>query len=668
MTSVVPARKSWHRAVFWSIALAGGTTGTWLLSLALNDPLVAMSGRTTIDLAGPVSDAFEYAARGVRVFGHDLSHWTREAADIAGLPLDFLRGVLADGFTIYRLNAETTIIPPIPWPVMITMVVAVVWSVAGLRLALASALFLGFVGAMGLWQSTMQTLSAIIVSVTVSVLLGLMLGIAAYRSRRLNHALDVLFDILQTLPVFSYLVPLLVFFGFGPSTALVATILFAMPPMARVTALALHQISAEIREYADVAGCDRHQKMWWALLPAVRAKILLGVNQCVLFTLAMVIIASVIGAGGLGGDVLNALRGLRMGDAISAGLAITLLAILVDRCLHRWSTYTARRIKVSKVSLRFPSWGYVILGLVVTGSSILAVSGRPEMAAWPDSLTFDRSGFWRHIVLWINSHLGTELGMARDALTTYLLRPVRDLLTSIPWLAVTAIVSTLCAALGGWRFALAAVLVFSLIALGGYWERAMFSLYLVSIAFACATIIGIPVGLWAGLTPRAYAVVKIAVDTLQTLPTFVYLIPVVIIFGVGDVPALMAIVLFAIAPAIRYTAEGIHHVPSTILEASDIAGTTVWQKLLWVQIPSAAPQIILGLNQTLLMAFNMLVITALVGTRGLEQVTLESIVKLNPGQGLLAGLALSAMAIVFDRMLRRAGGTMRRQERLGRTH
>ena len=147
---------------------------------------------------------------------------------------------------------------------------------------------------------------------------------------------------------------------------------------------------------------------------------------------------------------------------------------------------------------------------------------------------------------------------------------------------------------------------------------------------------------------------------LQTLPTFVYLIPVVMLFGLGDFPALIAIVLYALPVMIRYTKDGIAHVPGSLIEAADMAGCSPRQRLAFVQIPQALPEILLGVSQTILMAFSMLVITSLVGTRGLEQEALVAVSKAKVGEGLIAGSAISLLSILLDRLVSHASTRLRR--------
>jgi glycine betaine/proline transport system permease protein len=178
-----------------------------------------------------------------------------------------------------------------------------------------------------------------------------------------------------------------------------------------------------------------------------------------------------------------------------------------------------------------------------------------------------------------------------------------------------------------------------------------------------AGLIGIPLGIASATRPRLWRVVQAAIDTLQTLPSFVYLIPVVMLFRVGDFTAMIAIVLYALTPAVRYTAHGIMQVPVRYLEAGITSGCTAWQLLWRVRIPLALPQILLGINQTIMLAISMLVITALVGTRDLGQEVYVALAKADIGRGLVAGLCVAFIAIVVDRLVGAATGRV--EARLG---
>jgi glycine betaine/proline transport system permease protein len=176
-------------------------------------------------------------------------------------------------------------------------------------------------------------------------------------------------------------------------------------------------------------------------------------------------------------------------------------------------------------------------------------------------------------------------------------------------------------------------------------------------------LIGLPIGILAAEKERLWVWVKVAIDTLQTLPSFVYLMPAVMLFRVGDFTAMIAVVAYAIAPAIRYTALGLQGVDARLIEAGRAMGCTEWQILTRIKLKLALPEILLGLNQTIMFALSMLVITALVGTRDLGQEVYIALTKADAGRGLVAGFAVAFIAIIADRLIQ--AGAQRARARLG---
>ena len=177
----------------------------------------------------------------------------------------------------------------------------------------------------------MVTLSSIAIAVPLGITAALLLGLLGYRYHWFERAITPVLDLMQTVPVFAYLVPVLVMFGFNPVSAMVATMIYATPPMVRVTMLALRQVPTEIIDLGTMVGCTRRQMTWKVLVPSAMPTLMVGVNQVIMLSLNMVIIASMIGAGGLGFDVLSSLRRLDIGGGIEAGVAIVVLAIAPDR-------------------------------------------------------------------------------------------------------------------------------------------------------------------------------------------------------------------------------------------------------------------------------------------------------------------------------------------------
>ena len=178
----------------------------------------------------------------------------------------------------------------------------------------------------------MLTLALIPISVPFCVVTGLLVGIWACRKPWAESlVISPALDLMQTIPTFAYLIPMLLLFGNSPVSAMIATAIFATPPMVRATMLGLSRVPPEIGDFGDMAGCTARQKLWRVLLPCAKPSLMVGVNQVIMLALNMVIISSMIGAGGLGYDVLLALRALKVGQAMEAGLAIVVLAIVLDR-------------------------------------------------------------------------------------------------------------------------------------------------------------------------------------------------------------------------------------------------------------------------------------------------------------------------------------------------
>lgn len=583
---------------------------------------------------------------------------TRAFGTMLDLPTLLLKGLLAKGFEI-RLGDSALRIPPLSWIGIAAIFVTIAMTLKDWRLtAITLGSFL-YVAVIGLWRSTMETFATVIVAVIIGIVVGLLLGIAAYRWRWVDRLTTPILDFMQTVPVFAYLVPALMLFGYGPAAALVITLIYAMPPMTRITTNALHQVDREILELGRMTGCSRRQLMWRVLLPSTRSRLMVGVNQVIMLTLNMVIIASMIGAGGLGYDVWQALKSLRIGQGAEAGIAITLLAIVLDRLSQRYAS--RRPLHTERRGSFLARHGILVAGLLVALVTTIGGIWLPWLEHYPENATLSTGRFWDDIVDWVNINLFTYIGAVRDFLFIYLLRPTKDFLLSLPWPGVLALLGALGWRLGGVRLATQVVTLALFIAVVGLWEQAMTAVYLVGVSVLIAAAIGLPIGAAAAANDRLHRLLQVVLDTLQTLPTFVYLIPVIMLFSVGDFSAMVAIVLYAIVPAIRYTDAAIRQVPSPVVEAGRSFGCSRRQLRRRIIVPLALPDIVLGLNQTLMLGISMLVITALVGTRDLGQETLIALSKVDPGRGVIAGVCVAFIAIIADRLLRAWAGKRRRE-------
>ena len=226
---------------------------------------------------------------------------------------------------------------------------------------------------------------------------------------------------MQTVPVFAYLLPILILFGFNPVAALIATVIYAMPPMVRITLLALRGVPPEIVEFGRMTGATPRQLTWKVMLPAARAPLMVGVNQVIMLSLNMVIIASMIGAGGLGYDVLAALRRLDIGAGLEAGVAIVLLAIVLDRLSQAFAT-------------RAPGGRRLLLAAAVAALALWALAlAVPAIARYPERLEVSTSAFWAALIEWLNVTFFDTLEAIKTWVLVNLLVPVRKVLTAIPW-------------------------------------------------------------------------------------------------------------------------------------------------------------------------------------------------------------------------------------------
>lgn len=596
-----------------------------------------------------------------------FKEFTRSISWLLEWPLKFASALLSEGFSFSSEPRAPVLVQRLPWLAVLLLMVAVSLRAGGWKLATLTGLCFAYLAVFGQWDSAMVTLSSIVIVVPFGVLVGLMLGIQGFRHPRLEKLMSPVLDIMQTVPVFAYLVPVLFLFGFGPVAAMIATMIYATPPMIRNTLLALRQVPEELVEYGLMAGCSRKQLLWKIQIPSARAGLMLGVNQVIMLSLNMVIIASMIGAGGLGFDVLSALRRLAIGSGLEAGVAITLLAIALDRLSQAYvqsdtrrtlsiQTPTAKEALVSKNR-------YLILTLV--GVGLLWITGQmvPAINRYPESLQLTTGQFWSDAVKWININYFDQLEAVKTFLLLNVMIPTKRFLLAVPWVVIIAILTLLGFKLGGWRLSLLAGGLAVFMVITGLWQKAMITVYLCGVSVLFAALIGVPMGMWAAWNKTVYRVVSVIIDTLQTLPSFVYLIPVVMLFRVGDFSAMLAIIVYSIAPAVRYTIHGITQVPADIVEAARAMGCTKLQILKRVQLPIALPEIMLGINQTIMMALSMLVITALVGTRDLGQEVYIALTKADTGRGIVAGLAVAFIAIIADRLI--GAWAKRKKQQLG---
>ncbi len=592
-----------------------------------------------------------------------FTDFTRFVSAVLDVPYTIAASLLSTGFLEGSGSSAIQIVPPLPWIAVIGLVMLLGHWLGGRSLALLAGGCFLFMAVFGQWTSAMITLASILVAAPLGVAFGLLFGVAAWRWRWVERMVMPLLDLMQTIPVFAYLVPVLFLFGFGPTAAVIATLIFATPPMTRIAILALRSVPGEIIDLGHMVGCTERQMTWRVMVPAARESLMVGMNQVIMLSLNMVIIASMIGAGGLGFDVLAALRRLDFGAGLEAGFAIVALAIAMDRLSQAAAEKLSAPSPEPQTSGLLARHPYLAAALALVIATTALGYVVPSIHTYPEAMQLSTGTFWSEVVAWININYFDTLEAIKNAMLLNVLIPFKRFLGELPWLGVTAFLGFAGYRLGGWRLGLLTVCLPLFIAVTGQWEKAMITVYLCGISAVLASLIGIPIGIFSATRDWLWGWVQLAIDTLQTLPSFVYLMPAVMLFRVGDFTAMIAVVAFAIAPAIRYAALGIRKVDPKLIEAGRAMGCTEWQILTRIRLKLALPEILLGLNQTIMFALSMLVITALVGTRDLGQEVYIALTKADTGRGLVAGLSIAAIAIIADRLI--SAGASRARHRLG---
>lgn len=269
---------------------------------------------------------------------------------------------------------------------------------------------------------------------------------------------------------------------------------------------------------------------------------------------------------------------------------------------------------------------------------------------FPEQLNVPLGKWVNQFVDWLVVNYGAAFEAFADSLLTVLVA-LEQVLRGAPWWVVLiAIAAITWHASKNWKLVIGLVVAMFAIGMLGLWDKAMQTLALMIVATSLSVLIGIPVGIAMAMSNRLRAVMLPILDTMQTMPSFVYLIPALMLFGLGKVPAILATVIYAAPPVMRLTDLGIRLVDQEVLEASRSFGASRKQILFGVQLPLALPNIMAGINQTTMMSISMVVIASMIGARGLGEQVLMGIQRLDVGAGMEAGVAIVLLAVVFDRI------------------
>ena len=267
-----------------------------------------------------------------------VADWVEAATNWLTVTLSGLFGAIQNGGSTVMdgITNLLLLIPPFAF-ILIVAVIAYFASKKQLSLSAFALVGLGYILNQGLWSELMNTVTLVLVSSVISIIIGVPLGIWSAKNKTVHNILKPILDFMQTMPAFVYLIPAVAFFGIGIVPGTFASVIFALPPTVRFTELGIKQISTELVEAADAFGSTGKQKLFKVELPLAKSTIMAGVNQTVMLALSMVVTASMIGAPGLGRQVLTALQRASVGSGFVSGLAIVILAILIDRLTHRFT-------------------------------------------------------------------------------------------------------------------------------------------------------------------------------------------------------------------------------------------------------------------------------------------------------------------------------------------
>ncbi|MFF0160449.1 ABC transporter permease [Streptomyces sp. NPDC005263] len=547
-------------------------------------------------------------------------------------------------------------VPQIGWLGVVGIAGYVSWAVGNWKVALLAVAGFTFFGLQGLWQESMDTLALILCAVFVALLFAIPLGVWAGLSDRFNRIMTPFLDFMQTMPTFVYLAPLTLFFLIGGASATIATVIYAAPPTIRITAHAIRSVPETTVEAAVSMGATRRQALLKVLLPMSKRTVVMGVNQTIMAALAMVTIAALINAPGLGANVVQALQSLDVGTAFNAGLAIVVMAIVLDRVT---TAASAREEAARNSKDRFLKWRRPLLGVGAAVTAVLIYMSHTYVwaADFPGDGTIGSriASAADTATTWAQDNLSGLTNGFRDVITNGLLNPFQSLLTDSPWWLVAAVLIALGVVLGGWKAGVTTAVCVGLLVGTGVWSDGMTTLASTLVATVLVMLLGVVFGVWMGRSMLVDRLLRPTLDAAQVMPPFVYLVPFLALFGATRFTAIVAAIVYAAPVAMKIIADGVRAVPATTVEAAMSTGCNTWQIITKVQLPMARSALTLATNQGLIYVLSMVVVGGLVGAGALGY---DVVAGFSQGQlygkGLAAGLAIVLLGVMFDRITQAA--------------
>ncbi|MCW2844039.1 MAG: transporter permease [Nocardioides sp.] len=637
----------------WVLVVLAGWLAIWSLTKGTHTQYLSGSDQT--DFHARLSD---------RVSGYSSNPVATAIADFINVVVGFLRELIA-------IPTRPRPAPTIGWLGVVAIATWIGYAIASWRIALlVAATFLSY-GLFGYWEDAMDLLVVTLVSVAFAVVIGFPLAVWLALSSWAARWVTLVLDLLQTMPTFVYLMFVLVVFGIGAPTAVVCTLAYALPPIIRIAGFGIRDVSPAAIEATNSLGATMMQRLRKVQIPMARRTIIVGLNQTILAALSMAIIASYVAGPGLGKPVIAALTESDFGAGLVPGLLIVATGIMLDRMT---TAASERSERVARGGGEDPRRRRLVLGVLLVPVAVAVWYSRYAI----DAALFPETSWARSVADWANSWMesftsaaDTAAGSFSDAISYGLLNPLQSLLADSPWWLSFLGLLLLGVVIGGRRAVVPTLLCLAGLYLLDLWHDSMIVLNMTLVATLLVMVLALVFGVWMGRSRTVDVVIRPTLDAGQTIPAFVYLIPVLALFGSTRFTAIVAAVVYAAPAAIKLVADGIRGVPDVVVEAGRSTGSTKWQEITKVQLPMARGSLVLATNQGILYVLSMVVIGGLVGAQALGYDVIYALAHTDyAGKGLAAGLSIVLLGIMLDRVMRsaaaRAGaGAVQRQPRAG---
>ena len=546
--------------------------------------------------------------------------------------------------------------PVIGWFGVIAILGFIALATSRVRIAILVVVLLFGCGALTMWPDTMDTLAMTLAAVILSLAFGIPLGIWAGLSDRVLKLLTPLLDLAQILPTLVYLAPLALFFMIGEASATIATMIYSIPIAIRITSHAIRSLNFSPVEASISMGATERQTLRKVQLPMAKQMIVLGINQTVMAALSFVVIAALIAAPGLGKPVVAALTIQNTGQGLVAGLAVVFMAILLDRATSAAAVKqksfippTEKQIRTRRRNIFIA--GVVTLTAVVASHFIKVLSNFPEKIDISTPIANTTNRFVNYLV---NDLSFATVGF-KDFISIWVLNPIEDILARSPWFMTLSMFVIVALILGGTRIAILTLVLLLSIVLTGLWFDAMITLTQTIVATLLTMIVGILLGILVGRSRRVDSFLRPFLDAGQTMPAFVYLVPVLGLFGPTRFTAIATGIIYSIPVVVKIVGEGIRTVPESMIEAATAAGSNVRQIITKVQLPAARKSLLLATNQGMIFVLAVIVIGGFVGSGGLGYLVIMGSSKPElTGKGLVSGLVILILGVTIDRIAQAA--------------